>query len=407
MSSGVSGQLGFPEYQENAHSLMIYDGGPFSVGEGGSRSIEPDLLELVATYVQSANSPYTGEIAYDPSARVASIEDGVKTLRDKIDALNRTVDWRANMNTALSTAASTYGLSRLKSQVSDIVSTAGEQLDTQIDATFSKAKTQISTLLSEGSNAILPIVKSVLSEITQDNEAIDELVNNYEESHLPTHLRSVNRFAGIFFMAGAVHTSTFATGMAQLERDFDRQVNEYRLSINSDFRDKYLTLFASLLSAFIQSGVNLTQAEISDYLENYKQWLVSYVSDEGNKTQFVNMAAGEMGRLLSAEAQLDNSYAVVNTDAERLSIIAEQQQAARDIELDFLDANWPFDVMVKGSSVLAALNGAAMIPNRPSQAENTLTGAMSGASVGASTTGGNPIGIGIGAAVGAAIGYFQ
>ena len=93
MGSGVSGQVGFPEYLENAHSLMVYNGGAFSPG----RSIDPDLLDLVSTYVQAANSPYTGEVAYDPDSKITNMEthcstessDGVPPPKKTVSGLSR------------------------------------------------------------------------------------------------------------------------------------------------------------------------------------------------------------------------------------------------------------------------------------------------------------------------------
>ena len=396
MGSGVSGQVGFPEYLENAHSLMVYNGGAFSPG----RSIDPDLLDLVSTYVQAANSPYTGEVAYDPDSKITNMETGVAALKTKIDALSRTTDWNTNMSAALSKALNEYGISRMKSQVQDVLTTAGEHLSPNVGTIFTTAKGQISTLLEDGADAILPIVQDILDQVTQDNDAIDALVDTYEEASLPTHFRSINRSAGQFFMAGAVHSSTFSVVMGQHERDFVRQVNEYRLSINRDFRDKYLSVYAQLLSAYIQSGANLTQAQIEDHLVNYRQWLTAYVSDEANKGQFVNTAAAEMGRLLSSEVQASTAYSAVNMDATKTAVTMKKEEFDSNIELDVLDSTWPFEVMVRGSQVLAALNGAPTIPQKPSKVQSAAGGALSGAALGAQVTGGNPIGIAVGGLLG-------
>lgn len=396
MGSGVSGQVGFPGYIEDAHDLFIYG------ANAGlpSRSVDPDLIDLVTTYVTNANSPYSGETAYDPDTKIASIESGVGVLKTKLDALSRTTDWNSNMTTALSKAVNEFGVSRLKSQVRDMLTTSGEHLSPRIDSTFTTAKTQIGTLLNDGADLILPIVQDILDQVTQDSDAIDALVEDYEEKNLPTHLRSVNRFAGQFFMANAVHTSTFAMGMGMLERDFDRQVNEYRLSINRDFRDKYLGIFAQLLSAYIQTGANLTQAQIADYITNYRQWLTAYVGDEANKNQFVNAAAGEMGRMLTTEVQASNNYAALNTDANRLAVIMKKEEFDSNIELDVLDGTWPFDVMVRGTQVLAGLNGAPLIPEKPNKVQSAASGALAGAALGAQIGGGNPYAVAAGGLLG-------
>jgi hypothetical protein len=94
--------------------------------------------------------------------------------------------------------------------------------------------------------------------------------------------------------------------------------------------------------------------------------------------------------------------ASVYSDAYKTVMIAEGDQADKNLEIDLAFAKFPFDVYQWSTPVLGALNGVQPIPNSPSKAQRLLGGAAGGAGIGFMV--GGPVGAGVGALLGAAAG---
>lgn len=91
----------------------------------------------------------------------------------------------------------------------------------------------------------------------------------------------------------------------------------------------------------------------------------------------------------------------------RISIVAEKEEAEYQIEIDVSEASWDLNVWQYAANVIAAPAGGTLNPGirTPSTMQSVLGGAMSGAAVGATV--GGPQGAGIGAVAGAVMGYMS
>jgi hypothetical protein len=99
-------------------------------------------------------------------------------------------------------------------------------------------------------------------------------------------------------------------------------------------------------------------------------------------------------------------YATMTIEANRISIVAEKEQSAKDNEYRILQAKWHFDILTYGGNLLAHIGSATVHhTNKADAGKSALSGAMSGMGIGASIGSIVPgIGTLIGAVVGAALG---
>lgn len=86
-------------------------------------------------------------------------------------------------------------------------------------------------------------------------------------------------------------------------------------------------------------------------------------------------------------------------EANRMKIVAKNEEVATNIEYDVKDAMWDISTYREGANLLASISGAAVQGEAegPSKAQSALGGALAGASVGAIA---GPYGAAAGAAVG-------
>lgn len=80
---GGSGQVSYPAYMEAVHSTWL------------------DALAVLV--VAGGDNPFTGEVAYDPSAPIAAVDAEIVLFKAVVDALASETDWAAKM-----AAAKTY-----------------------------------------------------------------------------------------------------------------------------------------------------------------------------------------------------------------------------------------------------------------------------------------------------------
>lgn len=121
-----------------------------------------------------------------------------------------------------------------------------------------------------------------------------------------------------------------------------------------------------------------------------------------------NIAADYAARLAAKKMELCVQHEQTYVDANRMAVVAFQQQVDKDVEYDAKDVKWDLEMFSYGSNALASIGGAAVPTggggSEPSDGQQALAGAASGAAAGASF---GPWGAAIGAVVGAAAGYLM
>ena len=116
--------------------------------------------------------------------------------------------------------------------------------------------------------------------------------------------------------------------------------------------------------------------------------------------ELANNSELEKARLLDAAYKL-------RVEVKRMSIVAGQEYADKEVEYDELNAKWPFDMYGYAGNLLASISGAAIQGGSkgPSKMASALGGALSGAAAGAMMGAkvgaiGGPMGAALGGAVG-------
>lgn len=109
---GGSGQVDYPEYMKTQHESW---------------------LSATASAISSASSPFSGQIAYDPDANIATMIASINAFDAIVDALSDTADWQ----TAIAAAKTFIDASIIDNSyiVDDIVS-FGDILDDEITTTI-------------------------------------------------------------------------------------------------------------------------------------------------------------------------------------------------------------------------------------------------------------------------------
>lgn len=189
-SPGNAGKVGFPQYIETYHSLLI-----------GTANGLTNLAQFVAG-LQAGDSPYFGETAYNPDTALAANQ----TRFDIYDAAVTSFSPNSNWETAIEATREKLGESASYPKI-DLVSN------------------DIAT------NAIANAIAAATSVLA--GSAISDQVDAYEVKATPRFLRSVNRFASGLADIGAVNSSAFIVGMALLESEFVADVNKFDADLSA------------------------------------------------------------------------------------------------------------------------------------------------------------------------------
>lgn len=178
-------------------------------------------------------------------------------------------------------------------------------------------------------------------------------------------------------------------------------VDGYRSYVSS-YLDGIKTDSASLYGG-VESAMNRLNSEMSNkaslYSSGYNAYLGANMEYEKFKSLYIVNANESLFRLLNLKLETEKNLAIVSDQVYRGFIIAKTEETNRNVELDVLDAQYPFELYQYGGNILASIAGAAHTVNRPqSPAQVALAGAAAGAGIGTA------IAPGIGTAIGAGVG---
>ena len=171
----------------------------------------------------------------------------------------------------------------------------------------------------------------------------------------------------------AVVSSAFVIGEALIEEGRDRDVAKYQADLRTSLTQLRTTLTADMDKARVASKMSML----------------------GMSNDLIRLK----GEMLKISGQ-------THVEFDRISIVANQEQINKNVELDAKDALWDLETWQYAANVLAAPGGGTSIPTaaKGNEFKSALGGAMSGAAAGSAF---GPWGTVGGAVVGGLAGYLM
>ena len=283
----------------------------------------------------------SGEVQF-----AAYIEAYHKTLMDDTggDALNSALTVFNAANLALT--ADPYQLVNAHNPDTSI-----SDIDTTFNAEYAhivamNPATNIRTYATEA--------KAAYDSIVNDTE-INESVEDFDNETNPEFQTQLSQFTGAMADIGAVNSSAFIFGLANMHRKRWASVKKYRSDLKMKSWDKRL-----------------------DYIMKAKAMMLQVLSDK---------------------TKMGASYASLSDQVAKTKVQMKNDQTKFDAEFDVKNAMWEMNLVERGMKAIGAPGGgSAVVPNEPSQGQSALAGAASGAAAGAAL---GPWGAAAGAGIGA------
>lgn len=321
-SPGNAGKVGFPAHIEAFHTSMLGTPGGFT------------NLNSLMNSMQAGNSPYEGELAYNPDTALATNQTRFGSYESGLTSFVPNTDWQTAV-----------GVSRAK-------------LD---DGT---SYTKIDLVANDiAVNAIANAIAAATAALS--STAISDQVNAYETRVVPRFLRGVNRFASGLADIGAVNSSAFIIGMALLESEVNADINKFDADISGQ---AFNEIAAGGIKATFQAAANQRQQRNLYFAE----------------------AANLLMNGLMQKIQLQAEATRLQGELSRIKIVTKSQETDRNFELQLADSFYDFEILQRAISVVGGLSGATYIPEKPSLAERLVGSIASGVGQALSMVAGKP-----------------
>jgi hypothetical protein len=269
---------------------------------GGADTPSSSVVDCINTAL--ATSPYTGLTAYDPDTDITAQETAISAF------------------SALAVALSYH---------------------TDFDAMAAAAVAEIDAVVLPSS-----YVTAKAAAYATD---LDTAINTATYARFQAGMRDI----------GAVMTSAFTIGAANIEAEKTRQVAKFTADLNFQVdRER---------AAMIGSSVQI------------------------------------MSTMLTSKLEFNRVLVALTMEQKRMKIVAKDEEEKRNAEIDVLDAKWDLELFAYASNVLAGIAGGTTGSKTDTRSplSNALGGALSGAAVGMQI--GGPVGAGIGGVLGLAAGF--
>lgn len=280
MAGGGTSPSTYPDYMQDVH-LGILAGIPGLSATTNDFSQYGNMLEVFAETL-AAGSPYASVTAYDPSS-------DLDTMQEKLD------DWFAELDSM---------------DPESVIETFNTSATTAAGTTVATAE-------------------------------IDAVVDAFEARSQGAFMRNVSRFATGMFDIGAVMTTQYGMGLAQMELDRQDQLNDM---------DARLRLMA-----------------------------------ERERYQAAMQYTGEMARLLTFQLQERRGSVGAQSDVSRYSITALQDQIGLDLGYEASDATWNLELFQFPMQATNALSGSIQMYKRQTAGERLAAAVMTAGSFGLQT----------------------
>ena len=269
----------YPSYLQNVHSSLL--AGELYSATPADAYATANLLDLFNDAL-AAGSPYASVTAYDPSS-------DLDTMQEKLD------DWFTEL----------------------------DSMDPEsVIETFNASAT-------------------AAAGTTVESAEIDAVVDAFEARSQGAFMRNVSRFATGMFDIGAVMTTQYGRGLAQMELDRQDQLNDM---------DARLRLMA-----------------------------------ERERYQTAMQYTGEMARLLTFQLQERRGAVGAQSDVSRFSVASLQDQIGLDLGYEVSDATWNLELFQFPMQATNALTGAVQMHKQQTAGERLAAAVMTAGSFGLQT----------------------
>lgn len=391
--SGAAGKVQYPNHIAMAQLAWMSSDGGYLDPTPGNAFMGSDMTEAMDTAL--GNSPWEGEVAFDPDTRLTAIDTEVTAWTTIVDALEGDEEskWEAYL-------------------------VAVAHASTGIPGSFGSTtltKTTPSTTTPTGvTTGWIDPTPAADAEITADVDAYEAIVDDHVEIDvLPRFQRGMQDI-------GAVMSSAFTIGQAIIEGMADRDVAKYQGQIRTQ---AYLQKDALVAQSKLRESERVIDLEMQvDEIASREDMQANQIASQeeiaesriqSEETQLENrsmmMGIEQMLRYFSAHFNYQQGLSEMTIRAQALGIAAQKEEADTQSIIDEANAKWDLEVFQYGANLIAAGGGGTMVPGAPprmSRTASTAAGAASMAAAGGQASG-SWYGAAIGAVVGGAIGYYS
>lgn len=357
--SGSTGKVSYPTHMEDIHKdWLAYSGSP--------TAITTDFISVMDSAL--ASNPL-GSMSYtDPSTDITAIDNEMDEFNTEVDALDTQADFNSIVDNAVTK-----------------VDEAGVLNDIDIATLISDARSGATTSLQEAVTQALNMVDDVLVK-----KAIQDFIRNREAERA----RMKTRYKANMSSISAERSSAYAIGLALLETDFERQVNQFQTEFTNQLYQQGIQFYANALAREIQQRLRAESVN----KQNRDDILMRSIQTDLQYKQFVV----EMGKQVVA----------MLTESKRVGYVMDSEYTHNQMDLNWKHDTWDMQVYKNGITILGGLGGGQFVPEGPSATQSAIGGALQGAGTGAAVGSvvpgiGTAVGAGVGAAMGAAPGIIE
>jgi hypothetical protein len=466
-SSGVSGELSFPEYIGRGHRVLLNSSivEPFVLGETGVPTT--NVFKHLTTYMRHDErlNPYQDTVYTDPRADFVIGAADVAKLRTAVEEYDTVPLWKQTLLDARNEVLpilETINMTAQRDNVnvllpalfSDAQAAAGDAFSEleSFDSIFSQSVQMARELMGEldidideligRSLGLMPELFRELFTVVREMIAAGDLDPIIAAQQARTDLQvaaTLRQFHAGMADINAVHSSAFIHGeaiirtaamheMARFAAELAQRFVEQTMNMQHGAYQGHLQTLAQLASqsqqamqqvvmqtsnfmvSMFTTKHQMKQAVKQMYVETFNQQFRTHVeaalAQTGQQNQAVLQNVGLVLQALQNEVQLHATLAQVQTEMSRVKHVLIGEYESNMLDLDVKYVRWNLDLLEQSANVLAAPGGmAGRLPPGPTKAQSALGGAMMGAGIGMQT--GNPL-IGLaGGVIGGAAGLLM
>jgi len=399
---GSSGRMEWPGYMQTQHQTWL----------------------TTMNGLMTTTNPYTGVLAYDPTAHISAIETQMTNLIAFYDSVGTTLTTtKASWETLASAVQVKLDALFLSAPTTTFTSTAKTDWETLVAAIAAKLDL---LLLSAPTTAAIAAAKTAWETLVVAVQVkLDALLLSTPTSTFLTTAQSelsgavvaaldadtIGRFEAGMRDINAVQTSSFVLGKAALYArvglDLSKMTGAMRLQTiidrNRGVVEGSVRLFDETQKIIAARNAEVVKGSFQLFNEVQKTVLARDVAiSEGSFRLFDQIEKFALSRAALTSAYMDKG---------KIAIVAEKERLDRQVDLDLSEATWPFYMYQQAGNLLGSIGaggGAAAAINKPnptaSAVGGVITGAVSGAMIGGMATSWTGPGAIIGGVVGAVVG---
>ena len=402
--------------------------------DGGTQLTSEQLTEFItrATTVDDIKSDFDYDgfrvlltsVFSDTVAEVRqnsrnSMTDGMSLVSTSFDTLKSRVD--SDISTVLTEAITS---------INGAISTVSNEAE--VTATTDLIGSLTTSILNSVDNRVNTVLTKMLNVTLAFESQIDVMVDAYSAQVLSRHQQAAGRLSASMGLKGASTSSSMAVGMANLEEERIRDIQNYRSTVESDLRDKLFSLYQNTgqeISASYQAYqvhladksaklISFVQSFVNSYVSNLQTLYGSLdrthgvaMSSMDSRNQIVANPIGQASLQDQATEDRNRFSTLVNllndkkqsfeeelktkdmlTKVTQMAYIANKEYYDKKAELQYQNLRWDLDTFAYLGNFLGAPGSSVTKTNELTTGQTVMGAAASGAMIG--SVGGVPGAVG-------------